>query len=68
MPSAALASARGISGEQAFEDETAIPEPILSHLDWQDNTTVYFCNSRDEVIETAGLMCLNNIGKTLQAS
>ncbi|QFU05674.1 hypothetical protein FIU82_11810 [Pseudoalteromonas sp. THAF3] len=44
--------AQEVFWEQAFEDETAIPEQILSHLDWQDNTTVYFCNSRVEVIET----------------
>lgn len=38
--------------ERAFEAGDAIPEEILAHLDWQDNTTVYFCISRDEVIET----------------
>ena len=38
--------------EQAFEAEQPIPEDILAHLDWQDNTTVYFCLSRDDVIET----------------
>lgn len=38
--------------EQAFEDSKPLPEEIVQHLDWQDNTTVYFCNHRDEVIET----------------
>lgn len=34
-----------LAGEQ-------LPEVILSHLDWQANTTVYFCMSRDNIIET----------------
>ncbi|MFY8273039.1 DUF2947 family protein [Pseudoalteromonas sp. SSDWG2] len=38
--------------ERAFEDEASIPQEILAHLDWHDNTTVYFCLNRDEVIET----------------
>ncbi|MEO2280494.1 DUF2947 family protein [Pseudoalteromonas pernae] len=38
--------------ERAFENGDAIPEAILAHLDWQDNTTVYFCLSKDDVIET----------------
>ncbi len=33
-------------------DEPQLPEAILSHLDWQENTVVYFCLSRDLVIET----------------
>ncbi|WP_371373345.1 DUF2947 family protein [Thalassotalea aquiviva] len=33
-------------------DELDLPEPILAHLDWQDNTVVYFCLSRKLVIES----------------
>ncbi|MFY8328626.1 DUF2947 domain-containing protein [Pseudoalteromonas sp. ZZD1] len=29
------------------------PEEILAHLDWQANTTVYFCMARDNIIETS---------------
>ncbi|WP_371188787.1 DUF2947 domain-containing protein [Thalassotalea maritima] len=39
--------------QQAWEsDDQALPDALLEHLDWQDNTTVYFCNSRKQVIET----------------
>lgn len=33
-------------------DHDDLPEEILTHLDWQDNTTVYFCCNRLYVIET----------------
>lgn len=29
------------------------PQEILDHLDWQANTTVYFCMARDNIIETS---------------
>lgn len=39
--------------EKAWEsDADALPEMILEHLTWQDNTTVYYCNSKKQVIET----------------
>lgn len=33
-------------------DEQELPALALEHLDWDDNTTVYFCCSRNYVIET----------------
>ena len=29
-----------------------LPELINSHLDWDNNTVIYYCSSRDNVIET----------------
>lgn len=40
--------------EGAWEDGAEqLPEEILAHLDWQANTTVYFCMARDNIIETS---------------
>ncbi|WP_394192428.1 DUF2947 domain-containing protein [Pseudoalteromonas atlantica] len=40
--------------EDAWEEGTEQPpEEILAHLDWQANTTVYFCMARDNIIETS---------------
>lgn len=33
-------------------NEDALPELITSHLAWDNNTVVYYCSSRDNVIET----------------
>jgi len=33
-------------------DETDLPALILEHLDWANNTTIYYCNDRHHVIET----------------
>ncbi|GAA5213452.1 DUF2947 domain-containing protein [Corallincola platygyrae] len=33
-------------------DEAALPEEVLQHCDWQDNTVVYYCNDQKSVIET----------------
>ena len=33
-------------------EEEALPDLIQEHLDWDANTIVYFCNSRNHVIET----------------
>jgi hypothetical protein len=33
-------------------NDLALPELIESHLDWDQNTVVYYCSSRDNVIET----------------
>ncbi|MDN3651791.1 DUF2947 family protein [Thalassotalea ponticola] len=40
--------------QDAWEsDDDALPELLSDYLsDWQDNATVYFCNSRKQVIET----------------
>ena len=32
--------------------ESALPEAILSHLQWDQNTVVYYCSARTNVIET----------------
>jgi hypothetical protein len=37
-------------------DEKEIPELILNHLNWDQNTIIYYCNSRDNVIETTWLL------------
>ncbi|MGO2010434.1 MAG: DUF2947 domain-containing protein [Pseudoalteromonas sp.] len=40
--------------EAAWEEGAELPpQEILDHLDWQANTTVYFCMSRDNIIETS---------------
>lgn len=33
-------------------DEMALPELILEHLEWDDQTVVYYCNDQQSVIET----------------
>jgi len=33
-------------------EESQLPEEIIEHLDWDLNTTVYFCINRDMIIET----------------
>ncbi|WEM43445.1 DUF2947 domain-containing protein [Photobacterium sp. DA100] len=33
-------------------DEPELPEEMLAFLDWEDNTTVYFCYEKYNVIET----------------
>ena len=39
--------------EKAWEGENPdLPELITDHLDWQNNTTVYYCNSKKQVLET----------------
>jgi len=37
-------------------NEEALPELIEKHLDWDQNTVVYYCTSRDNVIETNWLI------------
>ncbi|RGP39618.1 DUF2947 domain-containing protein [Colwellia ponticola] len=37
-------------------NEPALPELITKHLDWDQNTVVYYCSSRDNVIETSWLV------------
>ena len=40
-----------INWENAWEaGEEQLPEAILAHLDWEANTTVYFCMARDNII------------------
>ena len=42
-----------VDWEQPWEQgEGSLPESITTHLGWEANTTVYFCMSRDQVIET----------------
>ena len=33
-------------------DESLLPELILAHLTWDNNTVVYYCSARNNVIET----------------
>lgn len=43
-----------IEWEKLWEnDEEHLPEEILAHLNWDNNTVIYFCNSRRDVIETS---------------
>jgi hypothetical protein len=37
-------------------NEDNLPELIQNHLDWDQNTVVYYCSSRDNVIETSWLI------------
>jgi hypothetical protein len=42
-----------VNWQDAWENsDEQLPEAILTHLDWQANTTVYFCMARDNIIET----------------
>ncbi|WP_318479195.1 DUF2947 domain-containing protein [Photobacterium leiognathi] len=34
------------------DDELALPEAILTAIKWEDNTTVYFCYEKYNIIET----------------
>jgi hypothetical protein len=36
-------------------DDEALPELISEHINWDNNTVVYYCSSRDSVIETTWL-------------
>ena len=41
------------SWQEAWDsDENTLPELILSHLDWDDNTNVLFFYDADRVVET----------------
>tara|TARA_R110000744_G_scaffold244548_2_gene361393 strand:+ start:97 stop:573 length:477 start_codon:yes stop_codon:yes gene_type:complete len=33
-------------------EESSLPEMILTHLKWDNNTVVYYCSARSNVIET----------------
>jgi len=33
-------------------EQTELPSKVLEHLDWDEQTTVYYCNSQFSVIET----------------
>jgi len=33
-------------------DNSELPELILSHLEWPNNSVVYYCNDRKQIIET----------------
>ncbi len=37
-------------------DDEDLPELILEHLAWDNNTVVYFCNARHNVIETTWMV------------
>lgn len=37
-------------------DDEGLPSLIIEHLSWDDNTVVYFCTSREKVIETTWLV------------
>ena len=42
-----------VNWEDAWENsDEHLPQSILEHLDWQANTTVYFCMARNNIIET----------------
>lgn len=41
-----------LNWEGAWEEGEVFPPLFCEHLGWEDNTTVYFCNSREEVFET----------------
>ncbi|OAN13738.1 hypothetical protein A3K86_14345 [Photobacterium jeanii] len=42
-----------VEWQQAWdEDEPALPQEILDFIDWEDNTTVYFCYEKYNLIET----------------
>ncbi len=42
-----------IDWEKAWEnDQEQLPEELMAHLDWDNNTVIYFCNSRMDIIET----------------
>jgi len=38
--------------ERWESEKTEMPEAILEHLQWEDNTVVFFCYEADHVIET----------------
>ncbi|GGB16006.1 DUF2947 family protein [Agarivorans gilvus] len=45
-------SAQG-NWEEVWDSEQAdMPEELLTHLNWQDNTVVYYCNDQQSIIET----------------
>ncbi|WP_432453408.1 MULTISPECIES: DUF2947 family protein [unclassified Agarivorans] len=39
--------------ENVWDSEQAsLPEELVTHLQWQDNTVVYYCNDQRHIIET----------------
>lgn len=46
-------SAQGNWEEVWDSEQASMPEELLAHLDWQDNTVVYYCNDQQSVIETS---------------
>lgn len=41
-----------VKWETVWENDEPIPSEIETHLEWDENTVVYFCLSRKHVIET----------------
>ncbi|WP_286235585.1 DUF2947 domain-containing protein [Thalassotalea sediminis] len=42
-----------INWETRWEsDEPSLPEALLLHINWEDNTTVYYCLNRQNILET----------------
>ena len=37
-------------------NEESLPELITAHIEWDNNTVVYYCSSRDNVIETTWMI------------
>lgn len=37
-------------------DDKDLPELITSHIDWDNNTVVYYCSNRDNIIETTWII------------
>ncbi|MGB0937578.1 MAG: DUF2947 domain-containing protein [Colwellia sp.] len=33
-------------------EETSLPEAIIEHVSWDNNTVIYFCSNRELIIET----------------
>lgn len=42
-----------VKWETAWEHDEALPFEIETHLEWEDNTTVYYCLSHHHIIETS---------------
>ena len=40
-------------------NETNLPELITTHIAWDNNTVVYYCSNRDNIIETTWLVFKN---------
>lgn len=41
-----------INWQQAWDDESDLPQEFLDFFSWEDNVTVYFCYEKTNVIET----------------
>ncbi|MDD1780899.1 DUF2947 domain-containing protein [Enterovibrio sp. ZSDZ35] len=45
-----------VNWQSAWDEETELPDEFVAHFPWEDNSVVYFCYDKNNVIETRWVM------------